>query len=89
MAAKMAHDIGQNAVGVGFRILRLIVSICSVTCMTDIDLMAYVRFYLFTRSLIVFTSAQVSFELQCISRVDGMSSANVVKSVVEGCKWLR
>ena len=36
-----------------------------------------------------FTSAQVSFELQCISRVDGMGSANVVKSVVEGCKWLR
>ena len=43
MAAKMAHDIGQDAVGVGFRILRLIVSICSVTCTTDIDLMGYIK----------------------------------------------
>ena len=43
MAAKMAHDIGQDAVGVGCRILRLIVSICSVTCTTDIDSMGYIK----------------------------------------------
>ena len=46
MAAKMAHDIGQDAVGVGFRILRLINCfdlLCSVTCTTDIDSMGYIK----------------------------------------------
>ena len=49
----------------------------------------FVRFYLFTRSSIGLHKRTGFLQTPIYLRVDGTGSANVVKSVVEGCKWLR